>query len=410
MSLGSSTPGSLEIQKSWAQYSPFFAAGKYEDPPEHCKVVQIQRHGARFPTAGPSAAIKAAVSKLQSAKVFTDPRLSFLENYTYDLGQDDLVPFGAQEFDAGRVHFHRYADIVSNGNIPFVRASSSERVVLSATNWTAGFATASSHAYNPKLSVILSEALNDTLDDSMCPNAGNSDAQTSRWLSDYGPPIAARLNTLAPGANLTSADAFSLLSLCPFDTVAKNSLSPFCAIFTPAEFQQFEYSGDLDKYYNTGYGQPLGPVQGVGYINELLARLTGKPVEDNTQTNRTLDSSPTTFPLNRTVYADFSHDNQMIAIYAALGLFSQTTPPDPSLPNPDRNWLASRLVPFSAQMITEKVVCGQSEYVRIFVNDARQPLEFCGAKEDGLCELGAFVASQSYARNDGSGDFEKCFD
>jgi hypothetical protein len=110
------------------------------------------------------------------------------------------------------------------------------------------------------------------------------------------------------------------------------------------------------------------------------------------------------------MYADFSHDNQMIAIYAALGLFPQTTPPEPSAPNPQRNWLASRLVPFSAQMITEKLVCGQKEYVRIFVNDALQPLKFCGAKEDGLCELGAFVDSQAYARSDGSGDFEKCFE
>jgi hypothetical protein len=87
----------------------------------------------------------------------------------------------------------------------------------------------------------------------MCPNAGGSDPQTSQWLSQYGPPIAARLNKQAPGANLTSADAYSLLSLCPFDTVAQNSLSPFCNLFTNSDFQQFEYSGDLDKYYNTGF-------------------------------------------------------------------------------------------------------------------------------------------------------------
>lgn len=112
------------------------------------------------------------------------------------------------------------------------------------------------------------------------------------------------------------------------------------------------------------------------------------------------------------MYADFSHDNEMIAIYVALGLFPQSTPPDPSFPNPKRTWLASRLVPFSAQMITEKLACGPGgdEYVRIFVNDARQPLEFCGAEEDGMCELGAFVTSQAYARNNGSGDFEKCFE
>ena len=151
-------------------------------------------------------------------------------------------------------------------------------------------------------------------------------------------------------------------------------------------------------------------MQGVGYINELLARLTGTPVRDNTQTNRTLTASPVTFPLNRTMYADFSHDNQMIAIYAALGLFPQAAPPDPSSPSPRRDWLASRMVPFSAQMVTEKLVCGSGEYVRIFVNDARQPLKFCGATEDGLCELGAFVESQAYARNDGSGDFEQCLE
>lgn len=124
-----------------------------------------------------------------------------------------------------------------------------------------------------------------------------------------------------------------------------------------------------------------------------------------------------TFPLNRTIYADFSHDNQMIAIYAALGLFPQSTPPDPVHPDPKRNWLASRLVPFSARMVTEKLVCARNaagtgkagEYVRIVVNEALQPLKFCGAKGDGLCELSKFVGSQAYARNNADKDFEKCF-
>ena len=98
------------------------------------------------------------------------------------------------------------------------------------------------------------------------------------------------------------------------------------------------------------YGQELGPVQGVGYINELIARLTGQPVQDSTQTNHTLDSSNETFPLDRTVYADFSHDNQMVAIYSAMGLFTQSAALDPSNPDPARTWRASNLVPFSARM------------------------------------------------------------
>ena len=167
------------------------------------------------------------------------------------------------------------------------------------------------------------------------------------------------------------------------------------------------------------YGQELGRVQGVGYINELIARLTNSPVRDNTQTNRTLDFDPATFPLNRTIYADFSHDNQMVAIYTALGLFAQSKGDlDPTRPDPARTWVASRLTPFSARMVTERLTCtgtgtraarGEQTYVRILVNDALQPLPFCGSGKDGMCTLSAFVESQVYAREDGQGDFEKCF-
>lgn len=164
------------------------------------------------------------------------------------------------------------------------------------------------------------------------------------------------------------------------------------------------------RHVTLSYGQELGPVQGVGYINELIARLTGTAVQDNTQTNRTLDSDPETFPLDRKIYADFSHDNQMIAIYAAMGLFPQKITPDPINPQSNRTWYVSRMTPFSAQMVTEKIQCGKTTYVRVLVNDAVQPLKFCGASSNGMCELDAFVASQVYARSNSASDFEKCFD
>lgn len=154
-------------------------------------------------------------------------------------------------------------------------------------------------------------------------------------------------------------------------------------------------------------------------MNELLARLTGLPVQDHTQTNRTLDASPETFPLDRNFYADFSHDNEMVSIYSALGLFKQYFLPgqklDPTKPSPLRTWITSNLVPFSARMVVEKLECGEEHlplpkgvFIRVLVNDAVQPLEFCGGIA-GLCELHAFVASQGYAKGNGEGDFEKCF-
>ncbi|KAF9778356.1 hypothetical protein BJ322DRAFT_494855 [Thelephora terrestris] len=50
----------------------------------------------------------------------------------------------------------------------------------------------------------------------------------------------------------------------------------------------------------------------------------------------------------------------------------------------------------------------REEYMRVFVNYARQRLVFCGAGEDGMCKLDELLKNQRYARNDGFRDFKKC--
>jgi len=169
------------------------------------------------------------------------------------------------------------------------------------------------------------------------------------------------------------------------------------------------------------YGQPLGPVQGVGYVNELIARLTGTAVKDHTQTNHTITSDPELFPLNRTIYADFTHDNQMAAAFSALGLFDdrKDRPPlagvmDPMRPHKQRSWDISKLTPFASRMVVERLECRQEHdqskaRVRILVNDAVVPLLFCGDSGDGTCDLEAFVQSQVYARETSITDWNRCF-
>ncbi|KAJ7749579.1 phytase [Mycena maculata] len=415
----------FDLRKSWGAYSPFFSVEEYAPPPDGCQVTQVnilQRHGARFPTSGASINIVSAVQKLQNADAYGHPAMEFLSSFVYTLGTNDLVPFGAvQSYQAGADAYERYAHLIDADSIPFVRASSGVRVVDSATNWTAGFAAASRHIYRPSLAVILSEEGNDTLESHMCPSAGSSDSQTDEWVAVYAPATTARLNTWAPGTNLTDRETHALISLCAFHTAAlwrpsshPAPLSPFCALFTPPDFAGFDYAADLDKFYHTGYGAHLGRVQGVGFANELLARLARAPVRDGTQTNRTLDADPATFPLDRAVYADFSHDNAMVAIMGALGLFRQPHPLSTAGPDPRRTWHTHAMVPFSGRMVVEKLACGAApaeEYVRILVNDALQPLEFCAPDGigRGMCTLPAFVDSQSYARSDGGGDWEKCF-
>jgi hypothetical protein len=42
--------------------------------------------------------MKKALRKLQAAKTYNDHRLRFLKKYTYELGVDDLVRYGADQY------------------------------------------------------------------------------------------------------------------------------------------------------------------------------------------------------------------------------------------------------------------------------------------------------------------------
>ncbi|KAF9778341.1 phytase [Thelephora terrestris] len=432
------------LSSLWAPYSPYHPAGKYEAPiREGCVLSQVnilQRHGARYPTSGAAKLILKALKKLQAATTYHDPNLHFLKNYTYDLGVNDLVQFGADQSHAlGKETFKRYREFIAeSGDAPFVRAAGSPRVVFSAQNWTLGFTKASKQTFPAKVDLVISEQSNNTLANKMCPAGANLRRESQAFIDIAVESVAARLNSVAPGANLVPQDVYAIMHLCPFETVAKEELSPFCSVFSRSDFKLYEYAWDLEKFYYSGYGGPLGAVQGVGYINELIGRLTNSPPLHGLQTNKTLLSSPKTFPLNRAMYVDFSHDNLMVAVFTAMGLFKQTNGPlDTTKITEDRTWIISKMVPFSGRMTVERLSCPRplvpsisrsmrwwnwmtvdgvadyyseqmEDYVRVFVNDARQRLEFCGAGEDGMCKLDEFVKSQRYARNDGVRDFEKC--
>ena len=101
-------------------------------------------------------------------------------------------------------------------------------------------------------SSIIKSNSNNTLDDNMCPNAGDGDGEQAEWLATAFVPLTDRLNTAAPGANLTTRDVYNIMALCPFDSLVHVRLSPFCQLFDDDEFELFEYANDIDKYYGTG--------------------------------------------------------------------------------------------------------------------------------------------------------------
>jgi hypothetical protein len=98
----------------------------------------------------------------------------------------------------------------------------------------------------------------------------------------------------------------------------------------------------------------------------------------------------------------------MIAIYSALGLFKLSSPLNITKIEHGSEWKVSKMVPFGGRMVVEKLNCRGEDKVRILVNDRVMPSKDCGGVE-GVCSLKLFIRSQVYARNDGQGDFEKCF-
>ncbi|TVY80344.1 3-phytase A [Lachnellula suecica] len=420
-----------EISRFWGQYSPYFAV-ESEIPtavPDQCQITFAQilsRHGARDPTAGKTAQYNATIERIHASVESYSGDYAFIKDYNYSLGADQLTVFGQQEMINSGEKFYKTYKSLSRRNTPFIRSSGQDRVVESAQNWTQGFHAAriddlseSNDGY-PYNMVIISEATgsNNTLDHGLCtafesgPDTG--DAAQATWISIFAPPITERLNKNLPGANLTATETINLMDLCPYNTVASplGTLSPFCNLFTLSEWHSYDYLQTLGKYYGYGWGNALGPTQGVGFTNELIARLTNTPVDDHTSTNRTLDGEAATFPLGGRLYADFSHDNDMTAIFAALGLYNSTRP----LLNTTREdtsetagYSAAWSVPFAARAYVEKMTCAgeREELVRVLVNDRVVPLETCGGDVLGRCGLGAFVESLGFAR--GGGKWDQCF-
>ncbi|KAI0597873.1 histidine phosphatase superfamily [Biscogniauxia sp. FL1348] len=425
-----------DISHSWGQYSPFFTVPSTisASVPGECEITFAQvlsRHGARDPTAGKTASYAALVDKIHSNVTEYSKAYEFIKNYEYTLGADQLTVFGQQQLVNSGIKFYQRYEKLARTISPYVRSAGQERVVESALNWTQGFHQARLSDKNSKSPdtypydiLVIPEAStsNNTLSPDTCTSFKEgtdygSEAQDI-WAGVFTPKIAERVNKNLSGVNLTSQEIIYLMDLCPFNTVAdtQGQLSPFCSLFTVEEWNDYDYYLSLGMWYrDASYTDrdALGPTQGVGFVNELIARLTSQPVVDHTTTNTTLDSANSTFPLGSVLYADFSHDNDMVTMFSAMGLYNTTE----SLSKTTRQsveetngFSASWVVPFAARMYVEKLSCtGQDEeLVRVLVNDRVIPLQNCGADEEGRCTVSRFVDSLTFAT--GGGHWDLCYE
>ncbi|CEJ55540.1 Putative Phytase PJ3 [Penicillium brasilianum] len=424
-----------EISHRWGQYSPYFSladAGVSNTVPEKCDVTFVQvlsRHGARYPTASKSKKYKALIQAIKANATAFNGKTAFLSTYNYTLGSDDLTTFGEREMVSSGVKFYQRYKALARDNVPFIRSADSSRVVESGRFFIQGLQDsklqdrAANHSQaNATVNVLISEdtGANNTLNHNTCTAFEAStlgDDVSENYTSIIAPSMAKRIQTDLPGVTLSNDEVIYLMDMCTFDTISTTAdasqISSFCALFTEAEWSQYNYLQSLGKYYGYGAGNPLGPTQGVGFVNELIARMTHTAVQDDTSTNHTLDAAgAASFPVNRTLYADFTHDNGMIPIFFALGLYNGTAmlPTDhiQSAAQAD-GYSAAWTVPFAARAYIEMMQCsGSTEpLVRALVNDRVVPLHGCNADKLGRCRRSDFVRALSFARS--GGDWASCY-
>ncbi|GAA5953226.1 hypothetical protein JCM3765_007447 [Sporobolomyces pararoseus] len=412
---GSSEP-EINIAEYWGNLSPAFSvsSAKYgldsATPriPENCTITQVHlyfRHGARYPTTG--SAPSAFAEKLHNASLSgfsASGNLSFLNQWTYKLGAELLTPFGRQQdFMLGVSARQEYGALLNNfteaGTLPVWRTQSQDRMVKTMLNFAGGFFGIPEYqdSVNIEIGVEAEGVVNSGAPYDTCKNADleygsvGSKAATA-FVEPYFNQTAKRLASSVKGLNFTSTDVVAMLQLCAYETVALGS-SAFCPLFTSEEYRVFEHYYDIEFYGNNGPGSPVSAAQGLGYLQELVARLNHTLITDFSKgANETLDGNETTFPLNQSIFSDASHEVAIADALTALNLTALAKSGAPSSTSLDGNhtYIASQIVPFATSLQIQVLECSQkspSKQIRFILNDAVIPLTYEGCESDknGLC-------------------------
>ncbi|KAG7132294.1 3-phytase A like protein [Verticillium longisporum] len=413
--------------------SPGFGVDEY-GLPEGAEIVQLQmlsRHGSRYPTLNSSVTSLGDRLKAAAGKVKAKGALEFLNRWTYELGHEILVPKGRSElFESGVLHSYMYSQLYNANSKIIVRTT--DRMLKSAEYFLAGF-FGLEWTNNATIEVIIEQGgFNNSLAGYLnCPNAWKHQVGTEAsldWQSRYLANATTRLQGLIEGYDWTIEDTYAAQTMCPYETVAYG-YSRWCELFTYEEWLGFSYAVDLAFSGNNMFHNPTGRAVGLGYQQEVIARLKNHTLGySGSQLNTTLDSSEETFPLNQSLYLDFSHDTNIASILTAFGLTQFAGPlPRDKLPE-THNLTVSHLTPFAARLDIEIIRApkpvkadrsgyadkgGETKYVHFVLNQRTVPLgvsfEECDVgRVDGWCEFETFLEVQD--KMEKLADFDRaCF-
>lgn len=418
--------------------------------PEGAEIVQLNmlsRHGSRYPTTGSGATVlaqqilNATTGVAGVTQVNFTGELAFLNTWENRLGAEILTPVGHQElFDSGVLHQYMYGHLYpNNGTKVIARSTTEDRMTQSAEYFLSGF-FGLQWPDNATLVLAIENTTgiwNNTLagyDNCNNSNTGQSTGGTNatkEWYNIYLANATQRLANLSGGAdgfNWTTTDSYNAQSLCAYETVALG-YSAFCGLFTYEEWEGYEYSVDISFAGNDAFQSPTGRAVGIGYVQEILARLQHHTINSSVaQINVTLDSNPETFPIDQALNFDFSHDTNIMSILTAFGFtqFNEYLPPTEIIAH---NLTVSHMEPFGARLDMEVINTPQplngsraggasyldgapTTYIHFILNQRTLPLGVsfpaCGMRDDGWCELKTFMEVQASSLPEANYDYA-CF-
>ncbi|KKA27887.1 hypothetical protein TD95_004269 [Thielaviopsis punctulata] len=402
---------------------PYFAGPNVNkissDVPANCKVdraAYASRHGSRYPDNGAYNGWVDMYTRFQAGNFTATGPLAFLKDWQPVLTDPanqiamESVTGWKEAYDMGYTLRTRYPQLYDDGTPFYTWANNYTRVIQTARNFARGFLGPRAEELGSVVSVTSKGSVG-AMGNSLAPadqcsafDDNEGDPQTSVWNAVYIPPIQARLQALITGdLQLTTNDISQIPYLCGFESQITGRLSPWCSVFTDAEFLDYEYFQDLRYYYGLGNGNPLGPVMMMPFLDSLL----GLMARDNA-TGIDAAGAPFDVPKLLTV---FINDGQLSELVAASGVFDAVADLPADSRDPNRLFVSSRYTCMRGGIAFERMTCRvpntpssadscqnknvplsddeshEEVFMRIKLNDAVYPLPSCKSGPGASCKF-----------------------
>lgn len=364
-----------------------------------CKAMHVNmvvRHGARYPTLKNLNKIKVLHEKIMKSK---DPgKFPQLHNWAFRYNltlEAELVSGGiAEQNDLGNrvgTRFHHLFDT----NAQYVRFVSSRKSRAK---------DSAKYFYNGLLDVIKkipsfeNEINNHTM--RFYDGCYNYETQVEdnvthfKQFHDFSKTpefinIAKALrNKLGIEFSLTEDDVYQIYELCAYEAYIYGE-TMWCDLLTDAERQVLEYGQDLEKYYESSYGQLINSEMACPLIRDMFQTMDAA-INSGWDYDNPRSLANTTYLSGK---FQFGHAETLVPLMTALGLYK---PSQPMLATNfqsmvGRTFRTSNIVPYSANLAFVVYACeklgtletqgstsGNQEFVvKLFVNEKETNIPAC---------------------------------